>query len=73
MKDYIENEITSMLSKFDSNIRFKGVSFPKITNEVGLFKKKEQYKNMNINTELFSKLTPKSQQNEIYNGFNLNI
>ncbi len=58
MKELVEGEITKMLTGFDSSIKFRGVSFPKSTpNEaLGLFKRKECYRYISLNTELFTKL-----------------
>lgn len=52
MKDIIENEITKMLSGFDNTIKFRGVSFPKANpnQALTLFKRKECYRNISINT-----------------------
>ena len=58
MKDNFEGEISKMLAGFDNTIKFRGVSFPKASpNEtLTLFKRKECYRNISINTEMFNKL-----------------
>jgi hypothetical protein len=40
LKEYITHEIDKFLKNFDAELKYKGVSFPKVTNDVGLFKKK---------------------------------
>lgn len=63
-----------MLSGFDSSIKFKGVSFVRSAgaDAIGLFKKKEHYRNLSLNTDLFIKFDEKIKS-EIYNGFTLSI
>jgi hypothetical protein len=57
MKDMVEAEVSKMLTGFDSSIKFKGVSFARLSGSeaIGLFKKKEHYRNLSLNTDLFSK------------------
>jgi hypothetical protein len=74
MKDMVEAEVSKMLTGFDSSIKFKGVSFARLSGSeaIGLFKKKEHYRNLSLNTDLFSKFEEKTKS-EIFNGFNLSI
>ncbi len=57
MKDMIEAELGKLLSGFDSSIKFKGVSFVRSAgaDTIGLFKKKEHYRNLSLNSDLFGK------------------
>lgn len=57
MKDMVESELGKLLSGFDSSIKFKGVSFVRSAgvDAIGLFKKKEHYRNLSLNTDLFGK------------------
>jgi hypothetical protein len=67
----MDAEVARLLKNYDASITFTGVTFHKMADSVPVFKKKEAFQHMNLNTELFSKVN--NEQSDLYNGFNLSV
>jgi hypothetical protein len=67
----MDTELEKVSKSVDAAVRYRGVTFQKITVDNECFRKREEYPYLNLEAQKYAKI--KNEDNELHMGFHMNI
>lgn len=67
----MDSELEKINKIIDSSVKYRGVTFQKITADNECFRKREEYPYLNILAQKYGRIS--NEENELHMGFHINI